>query len=326
MKLFSFSVLVSCALLLGGCSTAESGSSAAESPCVGPNCQASAGSKGNYDFVVETGAGGSAGSTNTPSVSETNRCGLSAVGCNPDDVTACAHAAVNVDSSSGGASVGSGTEISSGTSSIGDAGNTVLACRILLDNSVPRSQCEVAGSGLSGDPCVSRDDCAPGYACADDNGTAQCRRYCCGGDDVCPAGTYCDERVVREEAAAAVTLTVPVCMPAITCRFDDPYPCTAEQTCSCPTGRVCGVVRADGTTACVVPGTGLEGDPCPCSANAPCPCAAGHVCSAVLGMCVKTCSLSNAADSAEQCSLGVCQSSVSLPADVGICVSSAMLN
>jgi hypothetical protein len=317
MKLFYF-VLVAGVVLLDGCGASESASSQRAEGCVGPSCQAAAGSKDDYSLVVDTGTVNAGGTTSVTSVSSVNRCGLPAVGCNPDDAMACAHAVVIVGGNGGGGSVGVGSSAGGRTDTDVDAGNGTLACRLLFDNSVPLSQCELTGSGLSGEPCVSRADCAPGYACTTENGTAQCRQYCCGGNDVCPSGTYCDEREVGEDAGNVIKHRVPVCVTGTACRFDDPYPCPAEQVCSCPSGRVCGVVRADSTTACVVPGTGLEGEACPC--------AAGHVCSAVLGTCVKTCSLSSVTGNAEQCSRGVCQSSTSLPIDVGICVNSVTLD
>jgi hypothetical protein len=319
MKLFIVVALLSGAVLLGrGCSSMTASDVASSgNACAGPNCQTAGGSKDRYDLVVSTGSGGSSGSTSTTATTTTNRCGLAAVGCNPDDNASCAHAVVNSGvggSAAGGSSAGG----AAGATSVGGDAGTTLACRVLFDNSVPLSQCEPDGNGLTGDTCVSRADCASGYGCVTENGTAQCRLYCCSGNDVCPSDTYCDEREIGEDTDAVIKHSVPVCVAGTACRFDDPYPCPTAQTCSCPTGRVCGVVRSDGTTACVVPGTGVEGEACPCAAS--------YVCSDVLGTCVKTCSLLDVAASAEQCSLGVCQASASLPADVGICVSSTTLN
>jgi hypothetical protein len=345
MKLLILSVLVVSGVVAYGCSQSDSAADSTSAPCVGPSCQNSSNSGIDYDLDLTSGSGGTTSTSGAAVATSVNRCGLARVGCSPDDDVSCKYATVQDNNGTGGATSAVGPEdfggSSNGGSSNGGSGNggssnggsgnggsgnggssnggaVTLACRIRRDNSVPLSQCEIAGSGLVGDPCVSSVDCAPGFACAEDNGVGQCRHYCCGGNELCPSGTYCDERIVKEEVEVVGSLTVPVCVPAVSCRFDEPYPCPADQICSCPTGKVCGVVRADGTTGCVVPGAGLEGDLCPC--------AAGHICSEVLGTCVKTCSLTNVADNVEQCSLGVCQSSASLPADVGICVNSSALN
>jgi hypothetical protein len=336
MKRLILSVVVTATSILAGCGKADVAATSASSPCVGPNCQSTSSTKGNYDFVLNTGSGGSeSGEAISGDVPAVDLCGLSAVGCNPDDDKSCENATVKPPGTGmGGATavaIGSGvtgdntatggttgsTALGSGTG-ISGGNSAKLACRIRRDNAIPLSQCEDSGEGTSGDPCVSSVNCAPGFACAVDNGIGQCRHFCCGGNEVCPTGTYCEERVIKEDVESIGSLVVSVCMPAVACRFDEPYPCPADQTCSCPTGRTCGVVRADGTTACVEPGVGLEGEACPC--------AAGHVCSEVLGTCVKTCSLSNVSSNAVQCSLGVCQSSTSLPADVGICVNASALN
>jgi hypothetical protein len=335
MKRLVFLVIVNAPSILAGCSQSDGAAASESSPCVGPNCQTAPSTKGNYDFVLNTGTGGSAsGESVSADVPTVDLCGLSAVGCNPDDDKSCD----NVTAVSNGTGVGGATAVgkenggAGNTATGGTTGSTAfgsgtgissrnpvqLACRIRRDNAIPLSQCEDSGEGISGDPCVSSVNCAPGFACAVDNGIGQCRHFCCGGNDVCPTGTYCDERVIKEDVDSIGSLVVSVCMPSVACRFDEPYPCPADQTCSCPTGRTCGVVRADGTTACVEPGVGLEGEACPC--------AAGHVCSEILGKCVKTCSMSNVTGNAVQCSLGVCQSSTSLPADVGVCVNASALN
>lgn len=320
MKLLILSLFVVSGVVAYGCSQSDIATDSTSAPCVGPSCQNSSNSGIDYDLDPISGSGGTTNTTGASEATSVNRCGLSSVGCSPDDDTSCQYANVQEDEGTGGTSSAGEPEGLGGASDGGAShgGAAALACRIRRDNSVPLSQCEIAGVGLAGDPCVSSVDCAPGFACAEDNGTSQCRHYCCGGDELCPSGTYCDNRIVKEEVEVVGSLTVPVCMPTVACRFDEPYPCPADQICSCPSGKVCGVVRADGTTACVVPGVGLEGESCPC--------AAGHVCSEVLGICVKTCSLTKVAENVEQCSLGVCQSSASLPVDVGICVNSSALN
>jgi hypothetical protein len=288
-----------------------------------------------------------------------NRCAVAAMGCNPDDAKSCANAVAKGmgGASSGDNSVGSGGAnhpegdsavggeshesgmggMSNSSASLVDGGtggavsdssgqsqassSAPLACRIVMVNSVSTASCESAGSRIDGETCIKQSDCAPGLACTAENGTAKCRQYCCSDDNACRTGTYCAEGVARSAPDAAVGATVWVCMPEESCRFDEPFPCPANQTCSCSSGKTCGVVRSDGTTACVVPGTGLEGDPCSETNR----CAAGHVCSNMLGTCVKTCSLTSADDRAVKCATGVCQSSSSLPENVGICVTSSAL-
>ncbi len=216
----------------------------------------------------------------------------------------------------GGANFGgSNVSGSSGSPVVSSAGAVAvaMACRVQRDQVVTRTTCEPAGQGTLGAPCVSRANCAAGFACVEENGTAQCRPYCCRGVGSCPIGTFCDQRSTKELVTTNERLTVSVCMPGVDCRFDD-YPCPTDKTCSCPSGKACGVVRSDGTTACVVPGSGTEGQPCPCAAQ--------HVCSEAIGSCFKVCSLTSRELA---CTDGFCQASASLSSDWGLCVRSASL-
>jgi hypothetical protein len=167
----------------------------------------------------------------------------------------------------------------------------------------PAAVCAPSGPGTNGTPCTRSMDCAPGHGCVGAAAEASlCRRFCCTGIQACEEEkTYCAERPLREADAPANAepLMVPVCVLGGDCVLSDP---------KCPEGTACTVVRADGTTACVPPGTGEAGDPCPC--------AEGFVCSEASQTCLKLCqtTLNGAA-----CSQGHCQSSPALPEGFGVC-------
>jgi hypothetical protein len=102
---------------------------------------------------------------------------------------------------------------------------------------------------------------------------------------------------------------VPVCVPAVDCSLAEPFPCPTGVNCSCPDGEACMVVRDDGTTTCVKPGSGSAGEPCPC--------ASGHICSQATNQCVKLC---QTAAMPSECGSGRCQASAELPTGFGVCV------
>jgi hypothetical protein len=186
-----------------------------------------------------------------------------------------------------------------------------FGCRVVANGSGSRkAECAPAGTGLWGDPCVSSADCAAGFACIGEDGAAQCREFCCAGNEQCKAGEYCAERALRAGDAEAALL-VPVCTVADACSLGDPYPCPNGTECKCPVGTACAVVR-DGTTSCVVPGTGIEQEPCPC--------APGHVCWQSTGKCLKLCSPSS---STTECGGARCQAASHLPDGWGVCVGSS---
>ena len=183
-------------------------------------------------------------------------------------------------------------------------------CRIQGRDPDRRAVCAKAGNGKNGDPCVSSADCAVGHACTGNAGVAQCRALCCNGSETCEAGRYCAERPQREETEELGNgLMVPACVLADDCDLAEPYPCRTA-TCKCPDGTACTVVRTDGTTSCVKPGTGMAGDACPC--------AWGHICSQGTGKCLKLC-LTDPAQS--DCGSGRCQGgNATLPEGWGTCV------
>ncbi|MEQ9320154.1 MAG: hypothetical protein RIF41_13400, partial [Polyangiaceae bacterium] len=87
--------------------------------------------------------------------------------------------------------------------------------------------------------------------------------------------------------------------------------CTLLDPSSCPDGQTCTIVRVDGTTSCVVPGTGMAGDPCKCAAD--------HVCNTKKNECLKLCKLGDPGDCPPT---HICQAGGAIyPQDFGICVS-----
>jgi hypothetical protein len=304
-----------------GCES-SSASLLAASPCRGVECQSAAGALNKPTYVLTLasagdGAGGMPATAGAEFVTA-SLCGVDQPSCNPDDSNACRDATYGSAGTAGNSmrTPGSAGATVSQNAAGGRTGTTplVFGCRVRSELSGRTAQCEPAGQGILGAPCFSGADCAPGLACVEGNGTAQCRPYCCRGGDNCPSGTFCDQRQTRESSKEAQPITISVCMPATDCRFDDPYPCPVDRTCSCPSGTACGVVRSDGTTACVAPGNGSEGQPCPC--------AAGHVCSDTLHACLKVCRLTSKTSS---CGDGICQESANLAQDWGVCVTAKAL-
>lgn len=308
-------------LLSEGCSSSANAPGSASTPCVGPTCQtAGAPNKSTYTISLETAGTGTAGIAGSARAGTAGNaalpplCSIQSPSCDPDDAKAC-----QFESGVGFGRAGSAGAYASGGVSAGGAGGGLAgargkACRIVRENATAAAACMPAGNGVSGEPCVDDANCAPGFGCVEESGTAQCRPYCCHGNLSCPSGTYCDSRPRKELQSSGDRLWVSVCMTGVVCRFDDPESCTAERKCSCPSGKACSVVREDGTMACVTPGSGIEGQPCPCKA--------GYVCAGTLGTCLKVCDLDS---QAEQCSGGICQTSVSLPSPWGLCVTSSAI-
>lgn len=192
----------------------------------------------------------------------------------------------------------------------------VFACHIRREatSSLVR-RCEVAGSKASGEPCTSSGDCLPGLGCVGEENVGRCRPFCCDTETSCDDDSFCAARPLRDDADPTLgQLSVPVCAPADNCSLGEPYPCDDTDPnagCVCKEGTACTVVRADGTTSCVPPGTGTAGQECPC--------AAGHICSQASGRCVRICKL-GAADS--ECGTGRCQAPANFPEGFGVCVAS----
>jgi hypothetical protein len=210
----------------------------------------------------------------------------------------------------GGASIGG----EAGQSGAGGAATSTATygCQVVFDGAQKSRQCQLAGTGDQKAPCFSAADCKPGLACVTDGEAGRCLPYCCRGDDSCAAGTYCAERRLRKatsNAGADEPPQVPVCVPADDCSLDEPYPCPEGMDCRCASGTACLVVRADRTTACLMPGKGQQGEGCPCAWN--------HVCSSVTNKCVKICRTD---PTKNDCGKQKCQASSELPQNYGVCV------
>lgn len=198
-----------------------------------------------------------------------------------------------------------GTRPSGGEPGGDPSGATARGCHVVADDDgEPESVCVAVGEGPIDAPCQTAADCAAGAACIPTDGGSQtasgiCRPYCCDDVEACAVGSFCAPRPLVGDA----DLTVPVCVAVTPCKLlDDDEPC--------PAGTTCSVVREDGTTSCVVPGSGGLCEPCPC--------AAGFVCAVHTGLCEKLCRTDGTGD---DCGGGFCQGGSSdYPSGIGICV------
>jgi hypothetical protein len=160
--------------------------------------------------------------------------------------------------------------------------------------------CKIAPTA-TGEPCRSATDCAADLGCVGTGNAGVCRPYCCGDPDACPVDTYCALGTMVEDDPT--NQHIPICTPASNCML--------LVDTGCPMGETCTIVRADGTTSCVTPGTGTMGQPCPC--------AAGYVCSGFNGSCQKLCQLGE--NGADCTGGGKCQGGVTgYPAGFGVCI------
>ncbi len=187
-----------------------------------------------------------------------------------------------------------------------------FGCQVVRVGNQLERKCQVAGDGAVNAPCFSAADCQAGLACVSEGEAGRCLRYCCAGDGTCGKGTYCADQPLRKlssDTSNSEPPRVPVCVPADDCSLEDTFPCPEGSECRCRGDTACVVVRADGTTTCRVPGTGMQGDPCPCAWN--------HVCSSVTQKCVKICHIDPAQD---ECAPQKCQASSELPQNFGVCV------
>lgn len=189
-------------------------------------------------------------------------------------------------------------------------GAASFACQVQKASGMPVAQCVLAGTGTDGAPCVNAGDCAPGFACVGDEDTGVCRAYCCHGTASCQQpGTYCAERTSRDVFGRDPgALMLPVCVAGDPCVL---LPADGQSS-GCDEGQACSIVRNDGTTACVTPGSSVEDEPCPC--------AEGYVCSRATNRCVQLC---HVAEGYNECLEGVCQGGTTgLPEGYGVCVRS----
>ncbi len=187
-----------------------------------------------------------------------------------------------------------------------------FSCQVTSQNNLLTRQCVAAGTGTANAPCFGAADCAPSFACVTDGDAGRCLPYCCDAQTTCAPGTYCAEQPLRRALAGGANTQaprVPVCVPADGCSLEEQFPCAAGETCRCQGDTACMVVRSDGTTACIKPGSGQQGDACPCAWN--------HVCSSVTNTCVKICRTDAAKN---DCGTQKCQASAELPPNFGVCV------
>jgi hypothetical protein len=192
----------------------------------------------------------------------------------------------------------------------GGADSAPQGCQLVYDAQAEtvHGQCAPVGESIAGGPCLTSSDCALGLACVAPEQAGpggKCRPYCCGDLEECPSETFCHPEPVAEGYMVGnEPLKYPVCVPATDCTLLDDT--------TCDEGTTCTIVRVDGTTSCVEPGSGELGDPCPC--------AAGYVCSTKIDECMKLCKISRAGDCPDGFS---CQGgSTAYPQGFGVCVGS----
>jgi hypothetical protein len=190
-----------------------------------------------------------------------------------------------------------------------------LSCQVVNDDGNRTATCLPAGDGIDNGPCVTSADCAAGYACVGDANVGVCRAYCCLNPEACEEGTYCGVMQSRDALVKNPDdkFLLPVCIPANDCEL---LP-GSEGTNRCADGLMCAIVRADGTTACVLPGTAIEGEPCGPPDPGQSPCAEGFVCSKTTNTCLALCRVGDPV----ACGQGVCQSGTGgMPNPYGVCV------
>jgi hypothetical protein len=179
----------------------------------------------------------------------------------------------------------------------GPADASVVSCKLLDVDGGTTAQCGTWGVSGEEAPCTGASDCAAGLGCVYSL-TSVCRAYCCNSPDSCPSGTYCAPSPMQEDQQ----LSIPVCTPASNCALFVDIPCSAGQTCE--------IVRDDGTTSCMTPGTSTDGQPCPC--------AKGFTCSWSTGTCLTLCHILGGTECGTK---GYCQGGTEpYPAGIGICV------
>ena len=176
------------------------------------------------------------------------------------------------------------------------------SCQVVPTDMGAVAECLPPGVFQDGEPCEKAANCAASLGCVRmGSDVSVCRPYCCGNIEDCAPGTYCTIGAMAEDVSPAKPLPIPVCIPAT--------PCTLLDDTTCPAGRTCTLVRADGTTSCVEPGPGKDGDACPCTA--------GHVCVLSSRTCRALCHVGGS-----DCPNGMlCQGgSEGFPDGIGVCV------
>ena len=172
----------------------------------------------------------------------------------------------------------------------GDSGTaaaaTGMGCRIhreTADTFAPRCLPTNANtSGGDGAACKTGADCTAGFDCVvGENGTTQCRHYCCAGtckghESQSGGATFCDVQDLVDVKKA------PVCMPLKRCELLGAGECNANESCA--------VVTENGDTGCVAVGEKQVGASCDVDH-----CAAGLTCLGTAGSreCFKLCKVSS---------------------------------
>jgi hypothetical protein len=194
-----------------------------------------------------------------------------------------------------------------GTGGGGGGPSDMGGCRLEYDSNSESVQgaCGPVGTLPEESPCFATADCALGLACVG-AGAGACRPLCCADLEACPEGTYCTkEPLVTGEPNAPngdSAVQVPVCVLATQCTLLDDTTCPDNQTCT--------IVRVDGTTSCVDPGSGELGQACPC--------AAGFVCATGINQCMKLCRIGQSGGCPEAYT---CQGGATVyPEGFGVCV------
>jgi hypothetical protein len=177
---------------------------------------------------------------------------------------------------------------------------SAVSCKVVVADGGVAAHCGVSGNMPEGSPCMNAADCGPDLGCILVEHTPLCRAYCCAGLESCPTNTYCVQQKMYESPSSEI----PVCIHVTKCVLLDDT--------GCPSGETCAIVRLDGTTSCVVPGTGTYGQPCPC--------AAGYTCSYADGTCLKLCHTD--LSKGDECGPnGYCQGGTTpYPPEVGYCI------
>ncbi len=210
----------------------------------------------------------------------------------------------------GAAADGCGLEPGAGGGSAG--GGMTQDCKLVAGQTRAFATCEAVGSASAEAPCEHASDCAAGLGCTVGHAGGVCEPYCCDAEEACPSKTYCAARSLVENDAIAI----PVCTPADGCQLlADAATCSAKgpqpPPGCCPPGLACTIVRSDGTTTCLPPGTGGVGEPCPCQD--------GYVCAKLTNECKKLCHLGG--DGGECPFGGTCEGgSEAYPPGIGACV------
>ncbi len=238
---------------------------------------------------------------------------------NEAGISGAAAAQAGAGGNASGAAAGGATGATGASGAGGEGGNgrenppgaAAYSCQVVRQNSRLARQCVPAGAGKVNAPCFSAGDCAAGFACVTAGDAGRCLPYCCDQHSTCTSGTYCAEQPLRNgDASSTDQPRVPVCVPADACSLEEQFPCPAGSDCRCKGDTACMIVRDDGTTTCLKPGTGQQGDACPCAWN--------HVCSSVTQQCVKIC---HTDPTKNDCGTQKCQAfSSERPQNFGVCV------